>query len=345
MMMRANKTHPTYRWLTLFLLVLAFVSGCASRQPISNYARSGDTVVLSLGGTDSNALVSVLKKQNITVTITDSANVVRTAKLRNVFRLYSDPTSGYNFRSLSTSLHYDSYVTPHQGLWMAVVDLVDPVSGRPLILAVGAASISVSSPDLAPWVDYTTWGWSWTNGNLSSIPIEILTGSGSSNPMNYLTPVSVAPLDSLTPEPQVEVTVSGTPSQTVGGGSFVFKIVKADFVSSYGSQTLPRVVTTSPDPNVQLAWSRIDQGNGFILLKVMITNPHGFNIDNSTTGLISGKSLLRSLRFNIVWDSVYDTSTITDANWQNSLQLVSSEYIDLNGNVLSELTPTLSKVY
>lgn len=343
-MVRANKTNKTYRWVTLLLLVLAFASGCASRQSISNYARSGDTVVLSLGGTDSNALVSVLKKQNITATITDSANVVRSATLRNVFRLYSDPTSGYNFRSASTSLHYDSYVTPHQGLWMAAVDLVDPVTGNPLALAVGAATISVSSPDIKPWVDYSGFGWSWTNGNLSSIPIEILADTGSSNPMNYLTPVNTAPLDSLTPEPQVEVAVSGTPSQTVGGGSFVFKIVSADFVPSYGSQTLPRVATTSPDPNVQLAWSRVDRGNGTVLLKVMITNPHGFNTDNSKTDLISGNSLLRSLRFSIFWDSVYGTSTITDANWQNSLQLVSSEYIDLNGNVLSELTPTLSKV-
>ncbi len=344
MKMRATNATQSYSWLTLLLIVFTFNSGCASRQSISNYARSGDTVVLSLGGTDSNALAAVLKKQNITVSITDAANVVRTATLRNVFRLYSDPTSGYNFRSPGSSLHYDTYVTPHQGLWMAVVDLVDPASGNPLVLAVGPATISVSSPDLNPWVDNSGFGWSWTNGNLSNIPIEILAGSGSLNPMNYLTPLSTAPLDSLTPEPQVEVTVSGTPSQPVGGGSFVFRLVKADFVSSFGSQALPRVATTSADPNVQLAWSRIDQGNGVVILKVIITNPHGFNIDNSKTGLISGNSLLRSLRFSIFWDGLYNTSPITDANWQNSLQLVSGEYIGLNGNVLPELTPSLSKV-
>ena len=342
--MHSIKKEWAYRWLMLLLLVLAFGSGCASRQSIANYARSGDTVVLSLGGTDSNALVSVLKKRNITVTITDSANVTYTATLRNVFRLYSDPTSGYNFRSASTGLFYDNYVTPNQGLWMAVIDLVDPVTGNPLTLAVGMATVSITSPDLKPWVDYSGSGWSWTNGNLSNIPLEILAGAGSSNPMNYLTPLSIAPLDSLTPEPQVEVTVTGTPSRPVGGGSFVFRLVKVDFAGSYGTQALPRVVTTSSDPNVQLAWNRIDQGNGDVLLKVIITNPHGFNVDNSKTNLISGNSLLRSLRFNIVWDGLYNTSPITDANWQNSLQLVSGEYIDLDGNVLPELTPSLSKV-
>jgi len=338
--MKANHTYP---WLALLCLVLAFASGCSSRQPLSHYARAGETVVLSLGGTDSNAKVSVLKSQNVTVTITDAASVTHTAKLRNLFRVYSDPTSGYDFRSPTGNLYWDNYVTPHQGLWMAVVDLVDP-SGSPLPLAAGSATISVSSPDLNQWVDYPGWGWPWTNGDLSSIPVEILAGTGTTNPMNYLTPLSAAPLDSLTASPQVEVTPAGTPSQAVGGGSFVFSYVNADFVSMYGSQTLPRVVATSPDPNIQLGWSRADQGDGTSLLRVVISNPHGFNTDNSKTGLPGGKSLFRSLRFSIVWDGKLNATDITDANWTDSIQLVSGEYIDLNGNVMPELSPVLAKV-
>jgi len=337
--------HATRQFLGLvFLLSALFIfSGCSSRQPISNYARSGDTVVLSLGGTDGNALVSVLKKQNISVTITDAASNTYTAKVRNVFRVYSDPTSGYDFRSPTANMNYDNYVTPHQGLWLAVIDLVDPGSGAALPLAVGAASISLSSPDLNPWVDYPGWGWTWTNGDLRNIPIEILAGSGSTNPMNYLTPLTTAPLDSLTAGPQVEVTVLGTPSQAVGGGSFVFRVVNAGFGSGSGDQ-LPRAVTTTPDRNVQLAWSQVNQGDGTSLLKIMITNPHGFNVDNSKTGLPTGNSLLRSLRFSIVWDSKVAGMTITDMNWTSSIQLVSGEYIDVNGNVLPELSPLLTKV-
>lgn len=339
-MNRRRRFYRLWGGLMLFSLVLAFTTGCSSRQPVSSYARTGDTVMLSLGGTDSNALVSVLKKQNIVVTITDAASVTHTAKLRSVFRVYSDPTSGYDFRAPTSDLNYDSFVTPHQGLWLAVVDLVDPASGAALPLAVGAASISVSSADLNPWVDYTGWGWAWTNGNLASIPIEILAGTGSRNPMNELTPLSTAPLDSLTAGPQVEVTVSGTPSQPVGGGSFVFRVVNADFGTA---SKRPRAVATSPDRNVQLAWRRIDQGDGTSLLKVIITNPHGFNTDNSKTGLPDGRSLLRSLRFSIVWDGKYNATPISDVNWQNSLQLVSAEYIDINGNAMPELSASLAK--
>lgn len=339
----AMKFFPNCSWLPPFCLALFLAGGCSSQQPISNYARAGETVVLSLGGTDSNATVSVLKRQNVTVTITDSASVTHTAKLRNLFRVYSDPTSGYDFRSPTTNMYWDSYVTPHQGLWMAVVDLVDS-SGNPLPLAPGAATFNVSSPDLTQWVDYPGWGWPWTNGNLSSIPISILAGSGAVNPMNYLTPLSYAPLDSLTANSQVEVTSSGTPSQTIGGASFVFSYVNAHFASSHGNASLPRVVVASPDRNVQLAWNRIDQGNGTTLLRVIISNPHGFNASNSKSGLVGGKSLLRSLRFSIIWDGNVIATSITDANWTNSIQLVSGEYIDLNGNVMPELSPVLAKV-
>ena len=92
----------TYRRLRLFGLIgftLLAVFGCASQQPLSHYARSGDTVAVSLGGTDSNALASVLKKENITVTLTDAANSVHPLKVRNVFRVYSDRTSRYDYRS------------------------------------------------------------------------------------------------------------------------------------------------------------------------------------------------------------------------------------------------------
>lgn len=335
-------TTNKMRWLLVLLAALIFAGGCSSRQPISNYARSGETIVLSLGGTDSNALVSILKKQNITVTIRDAANNTYTAKLRNVFRVYSDPTSGYDFRSPTNNMYYDSYVTPHQGLWLAVVDLVDPVSGAALPLIAGAASIAVSSPDINPWVDYPGWGWTWTNGDLRNIPITILAGTGASNPMNYLQPLTTSPLDSLTAQPQVEVTVSGTPSQRVGGASFVFRLTNA----SFGNQAdhRPRVVASSPDRNVQLVWNRVDQGDGTTLLRVVVTNPHGFNVDNNKAGVTAGRSLLRSLRFSIVWDERVAPSSVTDANWTGAVQLVSGEYIDINGNVLPELTVALAKV-
>jgi hypothetical protein len=222
---------------------------------------------------------------------------------------------------------------------MAVLDLVDPADDSPLPLAVGYAHLTVSSPDVQNWVDYPGYGWPWTNGNLDSVPIEILAGTGAPNPMNYLGPVTTAPLDSLEPNPQVEVTASGAAATEIGGGSFVFRIANADFGGPPGK---PRPVLTVPDSNIQLLSHRIDQGDGTSLITVVIINPHGFNTDDSKTGLVAGKSLRRSLRFSLVWSA--QNTTVNDANWQDSLQLVNGDYFDVEGNSIPALAPTLVKV-
>ena len=321
------------------LLAAMLLCSCASMQPLSNYARSGDTVMISLGGTESNVLVPVLKKENLAVTITDALSNSYAVKVRNVFRVNGDPTSGYAFRSPTTTLIYDSYVDPHQGLWLAVLDLVDPVSEAPIPLATGNATLAVSSPEIQNWYDHSGFGWPWTNGNLSNIPIEILAGTGAPNPMNYLGPVSSAPMNSTGPNPQVEVTASGSATTPIGGGTFVFQFQNADFG---GLLTRPRAVVTVPDPNVQIMSEVVDQGDGTSLLTVVILNPHGFKQDNNKgLDVVAGKSLRRSLRFSLVWSS--QNAVVNDANWQNSLQLVSGEYFDLDGVSLPVLTPTLTK--
>ena len=326
----------------LLLLLALYLTGCASMQPLSNYARSGDTVLISLGGTHSNALVSVLKKGNIAVSITDSNSTLHTVKLRSVFRVYSDPTSGYDFRSPNNIGYYDSYVAPHQGLWMAVVDLIDPVTDNPVPLATGSATISISSPDLDNWFDHTGYGWSWTNGNLNSIGIEILAGTGAPNPLNYLGPVTTAPLDSLAPNPHLEISTSGTPSDFVGGASFVLQYDNADF-GGLASQYLPRAVKLSPDANVQIASHHVHQDDGTTLLTVIVSNPHGFNTNNNKQGISQGRSLLRSLGFNLVWDDKISPTGINDSNWQSHFTLLSSKYIDLQGDALVGLSAVMAK--
>jgi len=320
------------------LLICVLFSGCAGMQAISNYARSGDTVMISLGGTDSNALVSVIRKENVTISITDSLGNSYPVKVRNLFRVNGDPTSGYAFRSPTTSMVYDNYVDPHQGLWLAVIDLVDPVSDTPVPLAVGSATLTVSSADIQNWFDPTSFGWFWTNGNLSSVAIEILAGTGTPNPMNYLGPVSSAPLDSLEPNPQVEVTATGSSGGDIGGGLFVFSFQNADFGGALSS---PRAVVTVPDPNIQMLSNLADQGDGTSKLNVVIVNPHGFKTGNDKAGLVAGQSLRRSLRFSLVWSS--GNTTVNDANWQSLLQLDSGSYFDLDGNDIPALVPGMTK--
>jgi hypothetical protein len=338
-MKRAYKADKS---IALLSMLLVYLSGCASMQPLSNYARTGDTVAISLGGTDSNALVPILKKENITITISDASNNTYPVKLRNVFRIYGDPTNPYSLRSAYSSRQdiREAPVYPHQGQWMAIIDLVDPVSGQAPPLAVGSAYLAVSSPDIRNWVDYPGYNLAWTNGNLSQIPLQILSGTGSANPMNYMANINFHPLDSLDANPQVEVSVSGTPSKNIGGGAFTFRYVTGDF----GSEGKPRAIAASPDPYVQLASHYLPQTDGTTLLNVMITNPHGFKTNNNKTGLGSGQSLFRSLRFSIAWDNGLTNTPITDGNWQNSLTLVNGVYVDVNGNTMTEIAPALAKI-
>jgi len=50
--------------------------------------------------------------------------------------------------------------------------------------------------------------------------------------------------------------------------------------------------------------------------------------------------LLRDLRFNAVWDG----TTITDANWQEYVQLVDACYVGLDGSRMPERGAWLGKV-
>lgn len=327
---------------TFCIIFLLLVTSCASQQPLSNYARTGDTILVSLGGTDTNAKVPVLWKENITATVTDATNNAYPVKVRNLFRVYSDPTSKYSHSSSGSSGFLESWVPANMGVWLAVIDLSDPATGQYPPLMTGAGKLSITSPEMEPWIDYSGLGWTWTNGNLETIPIEIIPGTGNPNPLNYMWPVSHYPLDSLEPAPQVEVRAN-VPAEfgtVIGGATFVFRYVTADFGTT--AERRPRVTTTAGDPNVQLASRYVDQGDGTTLLTVLLGNPHGFNPDNSRAGLAQGRSLLRSLRFDIMW-RVTD-KIINDVNWQSSIQLVSAQFVDLDGNPLPGVMPMMAKV-
>jgi len=339
--------NDLHKLLLLGLTVILF-SGCSSMQSMSGYARTGDTVTIALGGSeDSNALVEILKKEDISVTITDSSLNVYPVKLRHLFRVYPDNTSTYIFNTNMTGggNSIDAYAPPLLGQWMATVDLIDPVTSSLPPLMEGPATISVSSPtQLNSFKDYPGWGWGWTNGSLASIAIDILPGTGAPNTLNYLGPMSHDPIADLEPLPQIIIAPSAAPAANIAGGSFKFVYIANDFAGGLIA------VPSNHDPNVQLSSNIIDLGDGTKQLDVMLMNPRGFLTDNNRTGqfgatdvmAIGKMSPLRSVRFNIVFKDSAIANSETD--WQNSIQMVSGNYVDMQGYAVTDITPVMKKV-
>ena len=330
--------------LWLLGITALFFTGCSSMQPMSSYARTGDTVTIALGGTEeSNALVEILKKEDIVITITDSNSSSYPVTFRHLFRIYPDHSSTYVFNTKIPpgGNNYDAYIPPLLGQWMATVDLVDPTTQSLPPLAEGSATISVSSPaQMDSSFLYTTLGaqWSWTNGNLASMAIDILPGTGTPNTLNYLGPVSHDPMKDLEPLPQIVISPSAPPAGNIAGGSFKFVYNNDDFIG--GLMAVP----ANHDPNVQLTSNVTDLGNGTSEMEVMLLNPKGFmnNNNRASTIAIGEMSPLRSARFTLVFKGAAIANS--DTTWQNSIQLVSGGYIDLQGNSVAGITADMKKV-
>ncbi|VAW68285.1 hypothetical protein MNBD_GAMMA10-1262 [hydrothermal vent metagenome] len=333
------------RIVVLSGLITAFFSGCASMQSMSSYARTGDTVSIALGGTEeSNALVEVLKKEDIAIIITDSSGNSFPVTLRKLFRVYPDHASQYVYDSWDDGASATSaYTPPLLGQWVAIVELVDPDTGLLPALAIGQAFLSVSSVgQIDQDVLYSNFQFSWENGSLGSIEVEIIAGQGAPSKLNYVEPISYDPVNAIEPLPQIIVAPSDIPLSEFAGGSFTFVYNQADF------DTELKAVPANHDPNIQLMSSSIDLGDGTTQINVSILNPRGFLTTNkSVVGVsridLGGSSPFRSARFNLIWKKTAAT-IVTDQNWQNSIQMTSGSYIDLQGNLLVGINPVMKKV-
>lgn len=329
--MNQEKPHKNAVLLTIPILV-ALVTGCVSQQPLSNFARKGDTVVVSLGGTTKNVQVPVLKKENVTVTVTDAAGTTHTPKVRNLFRVYADPTSNYSYSS-TRSGSWAYTVGAYQGQWMAVIDLVNPGNNQVLPLAQGAATVSFTAAGLQ-----STPGTS--DGDMNSVPLTIIAGTGAPNPLNEQNTNSFfgvsRPMNYLDPLPQILVSPNPAtpPSGTaIGGLNLVFSYTTSDIPGS------PDIMPAAPDANTQLMTDIDHQSDGTTVVKAMLLNPHGFKRSNSAS--TDGSSPYKNLAVSIVLGG---SGYITDQNWQSALQVISAEYVDINGDPVVDVTPVLAKV-
>jgi hypothetical protein len=305
----------------LLVLLALLTTACTGLQPFPNYARTGDTVSFALGREDAQVLAPMLKKEELTATITDAAGTTHTAKMRHVFKLYADPTSEYNVR--------ESWFEAYNVLWVGVVDLVNPLNDNPLALASGPATMSITGNGLAT----TTGGYG--GGDLTDVPVEILPGTGAPHPLNETDGMffgTIYPVANVEPMAQVDVSPTAPPT-VVGGAELEFAYT---YSGAYGIAK-PKVVPISQDPNVHLSTRFTQQPDGSYLIKCVLVSPLGFSPDNSSRG---ERPLLRDLSIRIV----FLNKDVTDQNWQQALQLVSGRYVDLNGDTIAGVSPVLTKL-
>ncbi len=311
------------------LLTVLFASGCTSVQTFSSYARSGDTVMVAIGGSETHVNSDMLKKEEVTVTLTDSAGVVHPVSIRNLFRAYPDPTSFYSHTG------WDVEATS-QSQWTAALDLVDPATGLPLALATGDAIISISGTKLK---NFHVMGFDWTNGYLESIAIEILPGQGSRNPINYM-PLARETLSFVEPLPQVLVSPSrdvlSSEGLIVSGGEFTLS-----YPTTLFEDAEINVNTITPDKKTQMAVRFMPQADDTTQVKVIIMNPNGFQ--PADVDLVTfTNSPYKALKFSLYWTGLEDT--VTDSNWQTYVKLLSGKYIDMQGNEITDINPVLAKI-
>ncbi|MFT4520936.1 MAG: hypothetical protein ACI9JM_003345 [Halioglobus sp.] len=314
---------------SLLVLALFVLGGCVQTKTAPGYARAGDYIVLGLGGVQRNANGEAsLKSSDLTITLTDANNVDHTLAARYVFRSYLDYNSWMNDVTLggtATILGLTDMV-PFDGGWFAVTPLTFPgMYSSPLPLAVGAATVSVTSPKLTNINNSV-------EGDQAAIPIEIIAGTSpddnnyqrqflgySDSRRNFL----IEP-DDLTGITEV-------------GGAFLVITYNDDSFLKTGVD--PMVVPADHNPFVQLSYNHVPNGDGTGTIYVTLMNPSGFKTVATAT---QNSSLLANLAVRMMYFPSANAVEDVLAKASFSVDTVNSYYIDLSGAVLSGVSPVMT---
>jgi hypothetical protein len=258
--MRIKKSIP------LWILVLAVTQGCTGVKTFTTAARPGDTVALATGWNQP------VNSNNLTVQFTDANGAVVTYNpgdpgIRSVVQLYPDPVSKLMVeyatgQSSGTALmngptvgsYVDSGYTNHDADWNQTVVYVD----LPATLAAGMASIALYGPN-----GVLTNGSAFGDGSqspISPIKVNVLTGTGVSNPLNSQGGGNGASLPLM--ERQNYYTVSFM-------GPTIPDSIQVNLIHTAGSAK-PWVVNTRGDLK-NVVW----HDDGSANLRVILTPSHG----------------------------------------------------------------------
>lgn len=319
------KIAATFIKLVLMAVTFVWLSGCVQTKTTPGYARAGDNIIIGLGGAIRNAGgTTVLKASDLTITLTDHNNQQFILQPSFIFKSYIDYSAQMNtlaFDGTTTQVGLAGMV-PYDGGWLVVASLTAPGPFSPLPLAVGPATISVSSPKLLNTA-------SSAEGNLSNIPIEILAGTAAQDvdfARQFIGYVN-------TPNSFVIRPNSLTGITEVGGA---FLAIDYSDDSFFEDDLLPVVVPADHNPYVQTNYNVVPNGDGTGTIYVTLVNPVGFKTVATADPNASYLSDL-TVRMNY-----FSTGTPAQAKTKFSINTFESYYIDLNGNAIGSIYPVLT---
>lgn len=311
--------------ILLMVIAAAWLSGCVQTKTTPGYARAGDHIVIGLGGAIRNAGgTAALKPSDLTITLTDFNNQQFVLEPRYVYKSYVDYTAQVNTYSFdgTNALVGLTGMVPYDGGWVVVAPLTYPGQyNSPLPLAVGAATISVTSPKLTNTANAI-------EGNLNAIPIQIIAGS-SLQDVDFVRQF-VGYIN--TPNSFVVRPNSIDGVNNVGGA---FLAIEYSDDSFFKNGVMPVVVPSDHNPYVQTNYNIVPDGDGSGTIYVTLVNPAGFKTLATATPNSSRLSDL-TVRMNYFSDG-----TPTQAKTKFSINTMKSYYIDLNGYTMGSIYPVL----
>lgn len=324
-MMNTDVVKNIAKGASTIICSIAF-SACVQLGPVPNYARSGDTIVLGIGGIQRNTSGEQnLQSSDLVVTLTDSANVTYTLPTQYPFKAYPDYSSLMNFQTVGrTTVMAPLPIQAFDGGWFVPVMLTQAGGTTALPnLALGSATISVTSPTVTLVNTPSTGGFA-SEGNLLSIPVEIIAGQtnpGGTASVNFKRQFQAYSTNQVKSFNIAPSSLAGV--TTVGALQVAIK-----YDPTYYSAAIdPIVVPYSHNPSINLQQNIVANGDGTKTINILLTAPKGFS--STPTPLIPA---LRDLNLRVMY-----FGSKTGFNITNDFQIMSSKLIDTNGSTIPGL--------
>jgi hypothetical protein len=317
--------------LLIFVVSLAWLSGCVQTTPVPGVARAGDVIVVGLGGIARNSDgATTLKPSDLAITLTDSASTVHSLEPKYIFKAYPDYASFLNTAIQNDFIHSANLtgMVPYDGGWFVMARLMTVGTNDPITnLALGPATVAVNSPSskLTNIND-------GSEGNLASLPLEIIAGSTPFNE-NYERQFIAYQHGGNSFVVQPDGLDQGT---VVGGGFFVI-----DYIDDSVFAKNPAVVPSDHNPYVQLNYNVVPNGNGTGSIYVTLLNPAGFK-DKATLTNPSTLDPKVSPHSNLDFQLMYYGFTPAEAKANFSINTAESYYIGMDGATLGGVSPVMA---